>query len=59
MLTGIDYVIVVVYLIGIMLLGVYFKRFVHSSKDFFLAGKGDKTFILPLTLSFRAGHTRK
>lgn len=39
MLTGIDYVIVVVYLIGIMLLGFYFKRFVHSSKDFFLAGK--------------------
>ena len=35
MLTGIDYVIVVVYLIGIMLLGFYFKRFVHSSKDFF------------------------
>ena len=39
MLTGIDYVIVVVYLIGIMLLGFYFKRFVHSSKDFFLAGR--------------------
>ena len=35
MLTGIDYVIVVVYLIGIMLLGFYFNRFVHSSKDFF------------------------
>ncbi len=39
MLTGIDYVVVIVYLIGIMLLGFYFKKFVHSSKDFFLAGK--------------------
>ena len=39
MLTGIDYVVVIVYLTGIMLLGFYFKKFVHSSKDFFLAGK--------------------
>ena len=39
MLSGIDYVVVIVYLAGIMLLGFYCKKFVHSSKDFFLAGK--------------------
>ncbi|MHC4117132.1 MAG: sodium:solute symporter family transporter [Planctomycetota bacterium] len=39
MLTGIDYFIVVAYLIGILLLGVYFRRFVHSSTDFFLGGR--------------------
>lgn len=39
MLDGIDYAVVIVYLIGIMLVGLYFKRFVHSSRDYFLAGK--------------------
>lgn len=39
MLSGIDYFVVVAYLIGIMLLGLYFRKFVHSSQDFFLAGK--------------------
>ncbi|HEC03816.1 MAG TPA: sodium transporter [Phycisphaerales bacterium] len=39
MLDGIDYAVVIAYLAGIMLLGLYFKRFVHSSKDYFLAGK--------------------
>lgn len=39
MLSGIDYFVVVAYLIGIMLLGLYFRKFVHSSRDFFLAGK--------------------
>ena len=39
MLSGIDYFVVIAYLGGIMLLGLYFRRFVHSSKDFFLAGK--------------------
>jgi SSS family solute:Na+ symporter len=38
-LSGIDYFVVVAYLVGIMLLGLYFRKFVHSSKDFFLAGK--------------------
>jgi SSS family solute:Na+ symporter len=38
-LGGIDYLVVILYLIGIMLLGLYFKRFVHSSEDYFLAGK--------------------
>ncbi|MHC4568494.1 MAG: sodium:solute symporter family transporter [Planctomycetota bacterium] len=36
---GPDYAAVIAYLAGIMLLGLYFKRFVHSSKDYFLAGK--------------------
>ena len=39
MLSGIDYFVVIAYLAGIMLLGLYFRRFVHSSKDFFLAGR--------------------
>ena len=39
MLDGIDYAVVIAYLVGIMLLGLYFKRFVHSSKDYFLAGR--------------------
>jgi len=39
MLSGIDYFVVIAYLVGILLLGIYFKRFVHSSYDFFLGGK--------------------
>jgi len=38
-LSGIDYFVVVAYLVGIMLLGLYFRRFIHSSQDYFLAGK--------------------
>ncbi|UCC96974.1 MAG: sodium/solute symporter [Phycisphaerales bacterium] len=39
MLGGLDYIVVIAYLAGIMLLGLYFKRYVHSSQDYFLAGK--------------------
>lgn len=39
MLSGIDYGILIIYLAGILLLGLYFKRFVHSSSDFFLSGR--------------------
>jgi len=39
MLTGIDYFVVIAYLIGILLLGLYFRKFVHSSTDFFLGGR--------------------
>ncbi len=39
MLTSIDYVIVISYLAGILLLGYYFKRFVGSSEDYFLGGR--------------------
>jgi SSS family solute:Na+ symporter len=38
-LSGIDYFVVIVYLLGIMLLGLYFRKFIHSSKDYFLAGR--------------------
>src|SRR5690554_6305045 len=38
-LLGIDYLIVLFYLGGIVLLGFVFKSTVHSSNDFFLAGK--------------------
>lgn len=39
MLAGIDYFIVIAYIVGILMLGYYFKRFVSSSKDYFLGGK--------------------
>lgn len=39
MLSGIDYFVVIAYLLGILVLGFYFRRFVHTSKDFFLGGK--------------------
>ncbi len=39
MLTGIDYFIVISYIVGMLLLGLYFKKFVHNSKDYFLGGK--------------------
>ncbi len=39
MLTGIDYFVVIAYLIGILLLGYYFKRFVDTSEDYFLGGR--------------------
>jgi SSS family solute:Na+ symporter len=39
MLTGIDYFVVISYLVGTLLLGIYFKKFVHSSTDFFLGGR--------------------
>jgi SSS family solute:Na+ symporter len=38
-LTGIDIVIVVLYFGGILLLGSYFKKYVQTSSDYFLAGK--------------------
>jgi len=30
---------VIAYLVGILLLGVYFRKYVHSSKDYFLGGR--------------------
>lgn len=39
MLHGIDYFIVIAYMVGIMLLGYYFKKFVSTSHDYFLGGK--------------------
>lgn len=39
MLAGIDYFVVIAYIVGMLLLGFYFKRFVSSADDYFLAGK--------------------
>lgn len=39
MLAGIDYFIVIFYIVGMLLLGLYFKKFVNSSEDYFLGGK--------------------
>lgn len=38
-LSGIDYVVVIMYLFGVLTLGFFFKKFVHSSQDYFLGGK--------------------
>lgn len=38
-LAGIDYFIVLLYLGGILILGLYFRKYVKSSSDYFLAGK--------------------
>ena len=39
MLNNVDYFVVIAYLIGLLLLGLYFRKFVHSSTDFFLGGR--------------------
>ncbi len=39
MLTGIDLFILILYMVGILIVGVYFQKYVHSSTDFFLAGR--------------------
>jgi len=38
-LGGIDVFIIVLYFAGILLIGMYFRKFVHTSQDYFLAGK--------------------
>lgn len=38
-LVGIDSVVVLLYLGGILILGMYFKKYVNTSTDYFLAGK--------------------
>lgn len=38
-LAGIDFVIVLLYLAGIIFIGMFFKKYVNTSEDFFLAGK--------------------
>ena len=39
-LAAIDYSIVIAYLLGVLVAGIYFGRFVRSPADLFLAGKG-------------------
>ncbi len=38
-LAGIDYVIVVSYMLGVLAIGTYFAKYIRSAGDFFLAGK--------------------
>lgn len=38
-LAGIDIAVVLVYVAGILVIGVYLSRYIRSEKDFFLAGK--------------------
>jgi len=39
MLSPVDAIVVIAYLVGIMLLGIYFRKFIKSSKDYFLGGR--------------------
>lgn len=39
MLHGIDYFVVISYIIGLLVLGLYFRKYVSSSEDYFLGGK--------------------
>ena len=39
MLSGIDYAVVALYLLGVLLLGLSFRKSVHTSEDFFLGGR--------------------
>ena len=39
MLSRVDAIVVIAYLVGIMLLGIYFRKFIKSSKDYFLGGR--------------------
>jgi SSS family solute:Na+ symporter len=38
-MASIDYVIVIAYILGTVLIGSYFGRYIHSAGDFFLAGR--------------------
>lgn len=38
-LAGIDITIIIVYMVGVLALGVYFSRYVKDGSDFFVAGK--------------------
>ncbi|MCK4304620.1 MAG: sodium/solute symporter [Candidatus Eisenbacteria sp.] len=39
MIGGLDLFIVIFFIVGVFIVGLYFKRFVHTSEDFFLAGR--------------------
>jgi len=38
-LITVDYVIIGVYMVGVLYIGMYFAKYIHSSGDFFLAGR--------------------
>ena len=50
MLTGIDYVVVLSYLAGTLILGVYLGKFVSSSHDFFLGGKMHSFWVIGISI---------
>ena len=54
MLAGIDYFIVIAYLVGILLLGYYFRKFVSSSSDYFLGGKSLPFWAIGMSLEILA-----
>lgn len=50
MLMGIDYFIIIAYMIGMMALGYYFKKFITSSDDYFIAGKSLPFWAIAMSL---------
>ena len=50
MLMGIDYFIIIAYMIGMMGLGYYFKKFITSSDDYFIAGKSLPFWAIAMSL---------
>ncbi len=38
-LASIDYIIIAVYMLGVLFVGSYFSRYVHSAGDLFLGGR--------------------
>ncbi len=50
MLHGIDFFIVIAYLIGMLMLGYYFRNFIHNSNDYFLAGKSMPFWAIAMSL---------
>ncbi len=50
MLHGIDYFIILAYLTGMLLLGYYFRKFVNTSGDYFLAGRALPFWAIAMSL---------
>ena len=50
MLGGIDLFIVIFFIAGVFAVGIYFKKFIHTSEDFFLAGKKLTWWIIGMSI---------
>ncbi len=50
MIEGIDLFIVLFFITGVFLVGIYFKRFIRTSEDFFLAGRKLAWWIVAMSI---------
>ncbi len=50
LLSGIDYAAIIVYLLGMIGLGVWFSRFQKTSEDYFVAGRRMGWFVLSISI---------